>query len=375
MRRRTLTPIALLSLVALLLSGLLAFPRPAQAAFDTKMRYFGHLEAAGGGSITDVAVVEPYAYLAEGTGGLRVADVRERVEVPSYIAAYDPAQLRKLDAANGFLYGVDSTGDLHVYSLQQPRSPAQVGSLALDISSDIHVAGSYVYALNPAGLLIIDVSAPQAPKQVGSLAIPDALDLAVDGLTVFVTSCCTSTATFPNGPLRSIDVSKAASPVQLDMVNAGGRKLTVTDGVVYTIQGGCADVCTGTLATVDAHDPNNLVVIEQRGLTTVPSPLPSQVLAMAGQLFYTRDYCRFICNGLGIEAFNIDTTSLKPAYSDGIGYPRNFTQQADALVPYEPASNGLVFAGNRLYIPFGTQGMLIFEAGRYRTYLPALIGP
>ncbi len=125
------------------------------------------------------------AYLAAGTGGLRVVDVSNPA-APIEVSSYDtPGLADNLVAVGSTVYLSD--GDLRILDASNPWDVKEVGFFdAPDSAGTLHVAvqGHYAY-LSGDGLRILDVSDPGAPEQVAAHPLP-AGQLAVSGETILV---------------------------------------------------------------------------------------------------------------------------------------------------------------------------------------------
>nr|MEE4269333.1 FlgD immunoglobulin-like domain containing protein [Candidatus Krumholzibacteria bacterium] len=109
-----------------------------------------------------------------------------------------------------------------------------IGSLGISGVVDLVVQDTVGYALDSAGLIILDLSLPTDPQQVGSLAIPGhGSQLAVAGSHVFVL--------VPTG-MQSVNATDPTNPVMGNVAPfAGGMGLAAADGMAcITYDGGVA---------------------------------------------------------------------------------------------------------------------------------------
>lgn len=234
-------------------------------------------------------VVGDTAFVAAGTGGLRVVDLsdasrpRERgmalflhhvrdVRVESgvaYVAAADeglvaidvsdPDALRELGNlfTGGFAYGLevkgstvylaDGWGGLQVIDVVDPARPRQVGTLRTHgWGMDVAVRDGLAYlAVGAQGLLVVDVADPAAPATLGGAPLSGQLaaQVIVDGDLAYVAD--------PFEGLQLVDVRAPAEPqpVATWQPLLGAEGIAVADGYAYVAGG------RSGLVVVDASDP------------------------------------------------------------------------------------------------------------------------
>jgi hypothetical protein len=183
------------------------------------------------GDAWDVAATGAHAYISEGYGGLRIVDVSNPASPQPVGFFAGQWSVSDMAVAGNLLYVVTYAGSnsgLLIIDVGNPGAPHEVGFLQIPGTPRVvQVAGSYAYVAGGIGsgaLAIIDVSDPSHPHQVGvhSLAhFPN--DLAVAGSRAYLTI-----PTFPGGGLKVIDVSNPQAPQEVgDYLLTGGFALSV----------------------------------------------------------------------------------------------------------------------------------------------------
>ena len=207
-----------------------------------------------------------YAYLAGGTGGLRIIDVSEPHN-PVEIGTLDtPGQAMDVAVQGDYAYVADHyQGGLRVIAVSEPSAPWEVGSYdtpghALGVA----VLGPYAYVADYwEGLRVIDVSVPTAPTEVGFIDLPErTVDVVVRDLLAYV-------GTFAG--LWVIDVSNPTAPSDIGFMGTSARAsgLVLSGDYAYV----AADdyyADTGGLYVVDISNPAEPT---QVGYCPLPSPV------------------------------------------------------------------------------------------------------
>lgn len=266
-------------------------------------------------AVTDVAVSGHYAFLAVGSGGLKVIDIRNPRQ-PEFAGSYS-RNVRHVAADNRFAY---VTGDnFHVLDISDPAQPSRVANLG-DRSGDIFPNGNFKY-LSAGGLTILDTQNPTAPKVFSTKIISPAeewdiqgisfkehfavvgatwggmqiLDLSIPSEPKFVSAyysdtsvgdvawrgnlvCLTLEGALPG--LEVVDVSDLRRPV------AKGR-ISLANANQVELMGNYACVTGDGLQVFDIQDPNQIVPVGSHRLRTVNAPSDeTRALEIAGNLVY-----------------------------------------------------------------------------------------
>jgi hypothetical protein len=213
-------------------------------------------------TVQDIYVLDDYAYVAAGPGGLRVVDV-STPSSPDEIGFYMPsADVHLVEAVDGYAYIAFGDGELEVVSISDPANPTPVGSRWIDLGiADMKVDGDYVYITtrsNKAGALsVVNVSIPMNPIGVSYTTMqgPQGVDVAGDYAYVAFSEPYIA---FPGqwlGGLQVIDVSDPANPATVGLY---GRHWAAYDTVV--VNDYAYVVGDYGLRLFDVSDPTNPVV-------------------------------------------------------------------------------------------------------------------
>jgi hypothetical protein len=197
--------------------------------------------------VSDVGLEYPFAYLACSSGGLEIVTVANP-STPQSVGVVSTAWPYLVAVSGSYAYTVEAPSStfhgLRIFSLSDPANPVQVGSLFILLESttprDIVVEGSYVYVVTVQALYIINVSDPTAPTLTYSSSTwSDYFSLDVEGNLLYLVS--------PEY-LYVLNVSNPASPVPVGHwiydVNLG---VAVVDSIAYVGQ-------VYSLSTFDCSD-------------------------------------------------------------------------------------------------------------------------
>ena len=211
--------------------GFIATPSPAQSVF-----------AVSGGN-----GASSYAYIAEGTNGLQIADVTQR-NAPTIIGGLDTAgTANDVFVSGNYAYVADGTAGLKIIDIEDKANPTQVGSLDMSPgnANAVFVAGNLAYvAAGDQGLRIADVTDKANPVAGGFLDTDGtAYDIVITGDYAYVAD--------GTAGLVIINVSTPATPTRAGVLDTAG---TATGIDVYGDYVRIADNAGG-LVTVDASDP------------------------------------------------------------------------------------------------------------------------
>ena len=149
--------------------------------------------------------------------------------------------VRDVDTSDHFAYLADGSQGLRLLNLSNPSIPLPVGSIGTDEpATSVMVSGSHAFVGTAgAGVRIIDISEPSTPKELSEIGETDALSIASTtkaGTTLFVLA--------DDPPLlMAVDISKPDQPRLLSTIEdintfdtprdlvAAGDRLYVTDQV------------------------------------------------------------------------------------------------------------------------------------------------
>jgi hypothetical protein len=114
-----------------------------------------------------VAVVENYAYLADGGDGLRIIDVADPAH-PAESGSYaTPGYAQDVALAGNYAYLADEIG-LRIIDVSDPATPGETGSCETPGNAQgVALAGNYTYVADENSLRIIDVADPNHPTEAG----------------------------------------------------------------------------------------------------------------------------------------------------------------------------------------------------------------
>jgi hypothetical protein len=211
-----------------------------------------------GGSTREVQVAGDYAYLADGSAGLEIIDVRNPASPILAANYYTGGSLTglQLSGTNAFLTDLDM--GLLILDVSQPANPRLLGrATSLGAVNGFQLAGSYAYVACNSGLHIIDVSNLTQPMEVSSWTPPGdfapALSVHVAGHIAYV-----GVDRDPGIDQGVIDVTDPAHPKLLAFLGppSDGWIASIRELGHYSL---VADY-TQVLKVYDNRDPTNLLL-------------------------------------------------------------------------------------------------------------------
>ncbi len=212
------------------------------------------------GSVEAVILAGDHAYALSGGKTAVILDVAQPQDIHPVGVIQEPTWLNGLALWNGYALVSAWQDGLHLFNVQDPTRPRQVG--ALSASELGGAAYSLVVADAPdgvnavvvvdEGLRVIGLKQPTEPHVLGQLAVEGGtFDVAVAGrLVVLVGEYYPQGAYEPVGILRVVDITDPASPRQVGalVLPREARSVAVAGGYAYV---GLADA----LWAVDVSDP------------------------------------------------------------------------------------------------------------------------
>lgn len=210
-----------------------------------------------------------------------------------------------------YAYLADGTSGLRIIDISNPNSPIEVGFCNTPgFAYSICIKGNYAYiAAGGSGLRIIDISSTSNPTEVGYYQTPDAaFDVTVEGNYAYV-------AAYISG-LRIIDISNPYNPVEVGHYDTLPSSYPLTYAYSVIVKGDYAyigDQTTG-LRILDISDP-----INPQKVSVLDTPGNAVKVALQGNY-------AFIADGYsGFEIVDISNpkSPFEVAYYDTPGYVRD----------------------------------------------------
>jgi hypothetical protein len=201
-----------------------------------------------------VAVFEPYLYVADGSAGLRIADVSDPTAPVEVGYCPTPDNAYGVAVSGSYAYVACSYGGMLIVDISDPARPTEIGLCELPGGgSGIALSGSYAYlSAGGSGMRVIDISNPAAPVEVGYW-IGYANGVAASDSFVYVSQGMSG--------LVVIDVSNPIAPLGIGYCGTSGYANDVTVSGIY------AYVPNSNLAVVDVSIPTAPIVV---GSCTTP---------------------------------------------------------------------------------------------------------
>jgi hypothetical protein len=197
----------------------------------------------------------PYAYLANGKGGMHIVDVSNPQE-PQRAGVFYPHGAAVALAKHGqFVYLAASGSGLAVFDVLDPAAPRLVALLPLPgVATDIAIAAPYAYVGTQQGVLYsLDLTTPRQPRLLGQVEVGGRIvDIAVGSGVVYL-------ACLDQG-VAIVEVNPPQQPRLLQ------RWPTVGAATAVALHGQQAYVVAGALDVLDVRRPEMPVLRKRRPL-------------------------------------------------------------------------------------------------------------
>ncbi len=228
-------------------------------------------------SIRDLFISGNYAYLALGSGGMRILDISNPANVRD--VGLFIGSVYFLTVADNFAY-VCLGNQLVIVDVHEPDNPIQVGSFQIDVYQFISVVITAPYAYvgysywdgTDDGMLVIDVSDPANPSEVAHINIfRSAINIFIAGNYAYVA----------DGGLTIFDITDPTVPVEISTFDTPGSAQDVYVAGKYAY---IADNTSG-LCIVDIGHPNLPQMVG-----SLDTPGVANSIQVAGNYAYIADY-------------------------------------------------------------------------------------
>lgn len=176
------------------------------------------------GSLNEVVYNDGYAYVANGSYGLRIIDVSNPLSPWTYLTVPMPDEAYDVDVMGDYAYVAAKSG-FYVVDL---NSGTIIGFWEETSVNGVAVFGDYAFLACGEYLVVMDISDPTTPDYISVLIAPggEAIDVDVVGDYAYVADL---------GSLLVIDISDPAAPVFSGAVDTPGyaHRLEVVGGRTY----------------------------------------------------------------------------------------------------------------------------------------------
>jgi hypothetical protein len=287
------------------------------------------------GSATGVAVDGGYAYVADGTAGLRVIQV-SRPTAPAGVGACDtPYWANDVTVAGPYAYVADLQSGLRIVDVSDPARPYIKGFYDTPWDANqVALSGHYAFVADGgAGMQVINVSNPAQPQQVTSLWTPGyAAGIAIASNYAYLT-CIQSYWPLDQAALVIASISAPASPTT--------KSTLPMAGVLYE---GSMDVAVAGGYAYVANTVNGLRIID---VSDPAHPFEAGAYAGVGAasgVAVRGDYAYVAAGNAGLHVVDVSD----PAHPAWVGAFETPGAAADVAV-----------AGNYVYVAVGDHGLLI----------------
>ncbi|MDJ0869103.1 MAG: Ig-like domain-containing protein, partial [Myxococcota bacterium] len=132
------------------------------------------------GDPSGLFAAEGLAYLADGTGGLRIFDVSDS-SAPRAIGAFDPddgSAAEHVTVFDGTAFVAAGPAGLRIVDVRDPAAPALLATVTAGGVAPLHVSrvGQLAVLSDGARIALVDVADPAAPQRLETLAMPDLVE-------------------------------------------------------------------------------------------------------------------------------------------------------------------------------------------------------
>ena len=279
--------------------------------YSTNLELVGHLVDAH--EANDIIVVNDYAYVANGSYGLMVADISDSSIPEEVMSLALPGNTTMLYRQGSYLYVGDQDDTLRVISISNPTNPSQVGKIGLtcDQPKGLYVTGNRAYvACRGTGVQIIDISTPSSPSVLGTFDTPgQAYDIYVDDTLAYVADGTMG--------LRVWNVANPSNCTEIGYYNTSGitQGLDKSNDYVYLAEGGSG------IKIFDVSDPTN-----PQQLSSLDTPGTATSVSLTDSLY--------VCDGSGgLLIIDVSTpgTPTQVGYLESYGSATNVAHVQELL--------------------------------------------
>ena len=254
----------------------------------------------------DVKIVGNYAYIANGSSGLKVINLSNTAQtgsVDTTTAFLDTEYSRGLAVLGNYAYVADGAEGLHIVNITTPLTPTttNMGTYNTDGTAygvAVQAVGNKTYAYvadGTNGLVVLDVSTPTAtPTKLTTVALPSgtAYGVTIVGNYAYVSDDA--------GGLRVVNITVPASASLVTTIPSS----TIGSVRSFAVQGslGYAADYAGNLQVVDISNPNNPVLLK-----TLNVGGTAKSVAVSGKYAYLAD------GSNGVKIVNVAPSSFSIA--------------------------------------------------------------
>jgi hypothetical protein len=236
-------------------------------------RFINYIELPYG--VTDIKVVNGYAYIATDSDGLVVYDVDppDNIQLVKTVASNS---LSSIAISGGYAYATCSgPGKLIIFDIDPIETASLVKTVAANSPSGISVANGYAYLADyNSGLTIIDVDPVESAYKVKSVpTLYRANDVCTQGGYAYVTD--------QNGGLHIVDVEPPASAYLVKSVPtiSTSFKVQVSGDYTYVMEG------TAGIQIIDINPPESASVVK-----SIDTPVSAWSVSLLDGIAYVVDW-------------------------------------------------------------------------------------
>ncbi len=180
------------------------------------------------GSVENLAVKEPFAFVAARWAGLYTLDISDPTS-PAIIGDHDILDYAyHITLADDLAYVAAADDGLLVLDVAKPPILQVIGGV--DTPGDarcVDVHGDFAYVVDSQGFRVIDVSKPDAPMIVGNMETP--------GYPIHVAACEDYALIADMQQMLVVDISDPADPWIADSAEVRAEMLAIEDGFAYVL--------------------------------------------------------------------------------------------------------------------------------------------
>ncbi len=200
-----------------------------------------------------ISIDSNFAYVAYGSGGLRIYDLNSPTN-PVVVGAVDtPGTARRVSVLGSYAYVADRTGGLQIVDIREPRELRVIGAIELNLDVlDVKVTGNLAFVLGVGSaqnrLVVVDISSPAAPVILGRTVISADSSLVLNGGYVYALG---------GRSLSVVDVQDPTSPkvISETSLDPNGGPVQSVYGAALALRGELLYVAGSTLQVFDISNP------------------------------------------------------------------------------------------------------------------------
>ena len=308
----------------------------------------------------DVRVLGNYAYIADflSSTDFRVIDISNPLSPILKSSFNNPGNISDLDVINNFAYGTDGSNGLRVINVSNPLSPGLTSTFNTSgDAQDVKISGQYAYVADGvSGLQIINIANPSSPIFVSNAGINIGIIGLVAAVDIVNNYAYTVSKSGSTGRLQIIDITNKSSPTKLGEYSFPGLDGTINH---VSVVNNYAYIAAGDegLKIIDVSNPSAPFLKGSYSYTSGGEAFDVQVIGKYA----------FVAMGVhGLDVIDISNPSSPVLAADYVPVIRYFGQSLTNFVTSVEIVNKYAFL--TVQAPSSQGGLWIIDVDQFTPF-------